>query len=238
MTGRFFARLAPEIVLLAAMLALLSPRPGAAAPLRVFAAASLKTALDQAAALYEQETGQAVKLSYGGSSAMARQISLGAPADVFLSANEAWLAWLAEQGLIRADSRRDLWRNRLVVASGPGAAQGAPIERLTDLPGALGTRRLAMAQTNAVPAGIYGKAALEGAGVWPALAPHLAQSENVRAALALVAAGAAPYGIVYQTDAQADSRVSVALLIPEDLHPPIVYPAAIVAGSDAEGSQD
>jgi molybdate transport system substrate-binding protein len=198
----------------------------AAEPLRIFAAASLKTALDEIAQNFSELHDTEVSVSYAGSSALARQIGLGAPADVFISANEAWMDALEDQGHVRVDSRRDLLGNRLVVIAAKGAA---PLSRLNALPEKLADGHLAMAQINAVPAGLYGKAALEKAGVWPALTGHVAQTDNVRAALALVATGATPYGIVYLTDATADARVSVVFNIPEDLHPPIVYPAAAVS---------
>lgn len=197
--------------------------------LRVFAAASLKTALDAVAERYEAETGEAVVVAYAASSVLARQIALGAPADVFISANAAWMDDLAAKQHLQEGSRRDLLTNELVVVAPSGtAALGA----LTDLPAALGARRLAVAQTDAVPAGIYAKAALEAAGIWPQIAGKIAPTDNVRAALALVAAGATPYGIVYKTDAYAEPRVTVAYRIPPGLHPQIVYPAAALSTAD------
>ncbi len=215
------------VLLLAAGLALTAPA-APAAEITVFAAASLKTAMDRLAPAYEAETGDRVTAVLAGSSALARQIQRGAPADVFVSANVAWMDVLEEEGLIAAESRRALLGNRLVLVA-PGAA--APLD-LGALPEALGEGRLAMALVEAVPAGIYGRAALVSLGLWEALAPRVAQADNVRAALALVATGAAPYGIVYATDAAAEPRVSVAATFPAASHPPIVYPAAVVAGGD------
>jgi molybdate transport system substrate-binding protein len=202
----------------------------AAEPLTVFAAASLATALDEAAERYEAETGERVALAYAGSSALARQIDQGAPADVFLSANPGWMDWLEERGRVAPDTRRDLLRNRLVLAA-HGEAAPVDLSRL-DIKALLGDRRLAVALTGAVPAGLYAKAALSSLGLWKEARPRLAEADNVRAALALVARGEAPYGIVYATDAAAEPAVSVAAVFPEATHPPIVYPAAVVAEGD------
>lgn len=204
------------------------------AGITVFAAASTKTALDEAAAAYQAGTGRDVTLSYAGSPALARQIQLGAPADVFISANPGWMDVLQQEGLIDEASRLDLLANSLVlIAHGPGAL---PLDLETaDLAGRLGESRLAMALVDAVPAGIYGKAALMALGQWSELAPKVAQTANVRAALALVASGEAPMGVVYATDARAEAGVSVIAVFPEGSHPPILYPAAAVAdGNIAE----
>ncbi len=163
---------------------------------------------------------------------LARQIEAGAPADVFVSANEAWMDALEEQGLIDAGSRVDLLRSRLVLVAHGDAAAPVGIGPEMDLAALLDGGRLAMGLVDSVPAGIYAKAALEGLGQWGAVEPMLAQTDNVRAALALVAAGEAPYGIVYATDAVAEDGVTVVGTFPEDSHPPIVYPAAVVAASD------
>ncbi len=201
----------------------------AGAAIVVFAAASLKNALDDAATAFTAETGTDVTLAYAGSSALARQIEAGAPADVFISANVAWMDWLAARERIDPATRRDLLRNRLVlIAAGRGAPHIA-LEPGATLGARLGDGRIAMALVDAVPAGIYGKAALTALGAWDALAPRVAQADNVRAALALVARGEAPYGIVYATDASAEDGVTVVATFPETSHPPIVYPAAVVA---------
>jgi molybdate transport system substrate-binding protein len=196
-------------------------------PLLVFAAASVKTALDEIDALYRQRTGRAVSASYAASSALARQIEAGAPADVFLSADLDWMDHVARKGLVRPDTRANLLGNRLVLiaptshpvqlAIGPGFA----------LAQALGARRLALADPTSVPAGKYAKAALESLGVWSQIADRLAPAENVRAALLLVARGETPLGIVYQTDAAAEPTVRIVGSFPADSHPPIVYPVAL-----------
>jgi molybdate transport system substrate-binding protein len=204
-------------------------RPAAAQDLLVFAAASLMGALDEVAAAWTG--GGAVVVSYAGSAALARQIEAGAPADVFVPANAAWMDALEAEGLIAPGTRRDLLGNRLVlIAHGAGAAP-VGIAPGFDLAGLLGDGRLAMALVDAVPAGVYGKAALVALGVWQAVEPRVAQADSVRAALALVARGEAPYGIVYATDAAAEDDVTVVGTFPEATHPPIVYPAAVTAAS-------
>lgn len=233
----FRTLLAAGVVAAASLLAPLAvPRAQAADPVVVFAAASLKGALDAAKALYEAGGGAPVTISYAGSSALAKQIESGAPADVFLSADLEWMTYLAGKGLVRAGTERRLLGNRLVlIAPKGGAAQtdGAkPVEIGPDFPlaAALGDGRLVLCDL-AVPCGKYGKAALESLGVWGAVEGRLAFAENVRAALAFVSRGEAPYGIVYATDAAADPAVAVAGVFPEDSHPPIVYPVAVTAES-------
>ncbi len=200
-----------------------------AADLTVFAAASLKTALDRVAEDWEAQTRWEVAVSYAGTSALARQIQQGAPADVFLSANVAWMDAVEAAGRLVPGSRFDLLGNRIVLAA-HGEAEAAEIGPGFDLSAQLGEGRLAMALVGAVPAGIYGKAALELLGLWEGVAGRVAQTDSVRAALALVASGEAPLGVVYATDAAAEPRVSVVGAFPEGSHPPIVYPAAAVAG--------
>lgn len=216
---------------LAAALVLLSALPSRAGEVVVFAAASLKTALDQVAADFEAATGHSVTISYAGSNVLAKQILQGAPADIFLSAAVTWMDEVEKAGLTVPGSRRDLLGNSLVLVA---HGQGAPPVRIgpdLDLAALLGGGRLAMAMVDAVPAGQYGKAALEALGLWAAAEPAVVQSENVRAALALVALGEAPYGIVYASDATAEDNVTVVGTFPADSHPPIVYPAALLAGS-------
>ncbi|QOL79445.1 molybdate ABC transporter substrate-binding protein [Pseudooceanicola spongiae] len=199
--------------------------------LTVFAAASMKNAMDEIAAGYEAETGNVVDVSLAGSSALARQIQQGAPADIFISANTDWMDRLEAEGLINADSRFDLLGNAIVLVAAKGAAP-VDIGPDMDLAARLNGGRLAMALVEAVPAGIYGKASLEALGQWDSVAPMVAQADNVRAALALVAVGAAPMGIVYASDAVAEPRVDVVGTFPADSHPPIVYPAAKLSSSD------
>ena len=220
--------------LAALSLGLALPAAAQAEDVTVFAAASLKNALDAVAADWQAETGNTVTISYAGSSALAGQIQEGAPADLFVSAAVNWMDTLEEEGLIKADTRVDLLGNTLVLV-GHGDAAPVEIGPGFDLAGLLDGGKLSMALVDSVPAGQYGKAALESLGVWEAVEPSVAQSENVRAALALVTAGEAPFGIVYGSDAVADDeaedQVTVVGTFPEDSHDPIVYPAAVVASS-------
>jgi len=214
---------------------LLAAVPARAGDVVVFAASSLKTALDRVAEGFTAAAGHNVTISYAGSSQLARQIQLGAPANVYLSANTDWVGVLEADGLLAPGTRRDLLGNRLVLIA-PGAnAPPVPLDALEDALGEVG--HLAMALVEAVPAGIYGKAALTHLGLWDAVAPRVAQADNVRAALALVATGEAPLGIVYATDANAESRVSVVARFPEDSHPPITYPVAAIAGYDDDATR-
>lgn len=222
------ARRSVVVALVLGALTLAPVRAGAGEVL-VFAAASLKTALDEIATEFEQTTGHDVTVSYAASSVLARQIQLGAPAGLFISANQDWMDVLQEQGLIDRDSRTDLLGNGLVLIGVGVQDQIGQMQPDVDLPAALGNGHLAMALVDAVPAGIYGKAALQNLGMWEDVQPQIAQTDNVRAALALVAAGAAPLGIVYRSDAQADDRVQIVASFPPDLHPPIIYPAALTA---------
>lgn len=218
--------------LLAALivLTLVVPRFALAAEVLVFAASSLKEALEDVSAEWEAGTGHRAILSFAGSSTLARQIEAGAPADLFLSANEAWLDRLEAGGLLRPGSRRDLLTNRLVLVAHDPAAPAIDPADPQALAKALGEGWLAMALVDAVPAGIYGRAALQSLGWWEGVAQRVAQADNVRAALALVATGEAPYGIVYATDALAEPRVTAVLTFPQGSHPPIRYPMAIPAG--------
>lgn len=202
----------------------------------VFAAASLKTALDEIAAAFTDESGNRVRLVYGGSSALARQLQHGAPANLFLSANAAWMDAVAADGLLAEGTRSDLLTNRLVLIAGAGEEGGAlALEAGADLSARLEGGRLAVALVDAVPAGIYARAALQSLGLWDALADRLAQAGSVSGALRLVASGAAPLGIVYATDAAASADVRVLGVFPEDSHPPIRYPVAVLA--DGDGAQ-
>ena len=207
-----------------------------AAPLRaeevvVFAAASLKTALDEVAAEFEASTGHSVTISYAGSNQLAKQIIEGAPADIFLSAAVNWMDAVDQAGLVVPGQRRGLLGNDLVlIAHGTGAS---PVEigPELDLVALLDGGMLSMAMVDAVPAGQYGKQSLEALGLWAVAEPLVAQSENVRAALALVATGEAPYGIVYASDAVAGDNVTVVGQFPETSHAPITYPAALLTGA-------
>lgn len=200
-----------------------------AAETTVFAAASLKTALDNIVVAYRAGGSDKVTVSYGGSSALAKQIEQGAPADIFISASTDWMDKLAKAKLIKEDSRVDLLGNTLVLVAHGADAPKVEITDKLDLAALLGENKLAMALVDSVPAGVYGKAALTSLGLWPAVEAKVAQSDNVRAALALVAAGEAPFGIVYATDAVAEKNVSVVGTFPPSSHDPIVYPAALTA---------
>ncbi len=197
--------------------------PAWAEDVTVFAAASLKTALDEIATEFETRTGDTVRISYAGSGALAQQIRRGAPADVFISANTDWMQVVADDGLVL--EQRDMLGNRLVLIA---HGDEPPID-LATLPNALGDSRLAMALVNAVPAGQYGKSALDHLGLWDQVSPQVAQTDNVRAALSLVSLGEAPFGIVYASDAKADDGVSVVAGFPEESHQPIRYPAALLS---------
>jgi molybdate transport system substrate-binding protein len=210
-------------------LALLLAGSAAAQDVTVFAAASLKNALDAVNAAWQAETGKRATVSYAASSALAKQIEEGAPADVFVSADRDWMAYLAERGLVDPASVVELLGNRIVLIAPAGSTAATEIGEGFDLAGLLGDGHLAMANVDAVPAGRYGKAALESLGVWASVADRVAQAENVRAALALVATGEAPLGIVYSTDAVSEAKVRVIGSFPEATHPPIVYPAAVTA---------
>lgn len=214
--------------------AVLAMVPAAAAddkPL-VFAAASLKGSLDEVAAAFFTETGIEVAISYAGSNALAKQIEEGADADVFISADEQWMDYVAGKNLIKADTRVDLLSNELALIAPAGSGAALKIAPGFDLAGALGDGKLAMADPDSVPAGKYGKAALTTLGVWATVEPNVARAENVRAALALVATGEAPFGIVYVTDAKAEPKVITVDVFPADTHDPILYPVALTAQGD------
>jgi len=201
-------------------------------PLDVFAAASLKESLDAAAAAYEHENGQPVRVSYAGSSALARQIGQGAPADVFISADLDWMNWLQERERVDQTTRVELLGNQLVlIAPAATVAPDIPLTPGVDLNPILGNGRIALALTASVPAGKYARAAFKTLGVWTNVQPQVIEADNVRAALLLVARGEAVLGVVYASDALAESRVRVLASFPMDSHPPIIYPAAAMSGN-------
>lgn len=197
----------------------------------VFAAASLTNAIEVAAKTYEQETGTEIRLSLASSSTLARQIAAGAPADIFISANEKWMDWLDDQGLLMPGSRYDLLTNRLVLmASKDSPLQAIPISRTSDLTSLIGSDdRIAVGDPDHVPAGIYAKQALTSLGQWEMVSPRLARADNVRAALALVERGEAPVGIVYQTDARVSDKVKIIGTFPQNSHTTITYPIAVMS---------
>lgn len=204
----------------------------------VFAAASLKNALDAAASGYEKSTGNRIVISYAGSSALAKQIEQGAPADLFISADLDWMDYVDKAKLIRDGTRFNMLGNRIVLIAPASSTASFKIEKGFGLAEALGDGRLAMANVKSVPAGKYGSAALQKLGIWDKIEPKVAQADNVRAALALVAQGEAPFGIVYQTDAAAEPKVRIVGVFPEDTHPPIIYPVAVTANSKNPASAE
>src|SRR5262245_33487029 len=209
--------------------------PAKGADVTVFAAASLKNALDDAAKIYEAKSGDKVTISYAASSALAKQIESGAPADIFFSADLDWMDYLQERKLIDAGSRHTLLGNTLVLIAPADSKVSLTIVKNFPLLEALGPDgKLAMGQVESVPAGKYGKAALTYLGVWDAVASRVAQAENVRAALRFVAQKEAPLGIVYGTDAKAEPEVRVVGTFPEDSHPKILYPVALTASAKPE----
>ncbi len=220
---------------LALLLALTAaPAARAAEPeLLVFAAASLTEVLEELGEAYTRETAQPVKFSFAASSALARQLEAGATADVFLSADVEWMDYVEQRGLIDSASRRDLLGNRLVLIA-PRASDVA-LELVPGFPlaAALGSKRLATGDPDHVPAGRYARAALTSLGVWQAVEARLARAENVRTALAYVARGETPLGVVYETDARIEPGVRVVGVFPASTHPPITYPVAVTKGARA-----
>jgi molybdate transport system substrate-binding protein len=214
--------------------------PVQADEITVFAAASLKTALDAVAADWRTATGTKVTISYGGTPTLAKQIEQGAPADIFISASPDWMDTLQKNAKIETATRRDLFGNTLVLVAHDANLPLVNMGPDLDLAGMLAGGKLSMALVDSVPAGQYGKAALEHLGLWSSVQANVVQSENVRAALSLVALGEAPLGIVYGSDAIADdgaeNAVSVIGTFPSDSHPPITYPAALVADHDTPGA--
>ncbi|WP_246178453.1 molybdate ABC transporter substrate-binding protein [Pandoraea horticolens] len=200
---------------------------GHAAAQQVFAAASMKDALDDLSAAYTKETGKKPVLVYGASSTLARQIEKGAPADVFISADQDWMDYAQKHDLIDTGTRRNLLGNELVLIAPATTTGDIDLKSGADLDAKLGDGRLAMGDPAHVPAGLYGKAALEKLGIWAKVQGRVAAADNVRNALLLVARGEAPYGIVYKTDANAEKRVRIAGTFPADSHAPIVYPVAV-----------
>lgn len=208
----------------------------AAEPTTVFAAASLKNALDEAGKTFTAESGIPVRVSYAASSSLARQIEQGAPADLFASADLEWMDYLTARKLIRPGTRVNLLGNRLVVVARKDAALSHAAFTPDWFSRALGPDgRLATGEVSSVPIGKYAKAAFERLGLWAQVQPRLAQADNVRAALALVSRGEAPLGVVYESDAQSDPGVKVVGVFPADSHPPVIYPFAVTAEARGEG---
>jgi molybdate transport system substrate-binding protein len=225
MRQSLFAALGLLIVLAAA-----PPSAAARDSLTVFAAASLRNALDEADAAFSKATGVKVVASYAATSALAKQIEQGAPADVFVSADLNWMAYVIAHKLVKPDTRVNLLGNALVLIA-PKASKLDPVAigKGFDIAKLAGDGRIAVADTAAVPAGRYAKEALTSLGAFAAAEPKLAQAENVRAALAYVARGETQIGIVYATDAQVEPGVKIVGVFPDASHPPIVYALAAVA---------
>ncbi|MCA3559831.1 MAG: molybdate ABC transporter substrate-binding protein [Aestuariivirga sp.] len=217
--------------LMSAAAAILPVPVSAAGKVNVFAAASLKNALDEVSAAWKAASSKETANTFAASSALARQIEAGAPADIFISADLDWMKYLSGKKLIAESSMVKLLGNTLVLVAPAGSRAAVTIAPGFDLAGVLKGGKLAICDVKAVPAGKYGKAALEKLGVWDKVEGSLAQAENVRAALKLVSAGEAPAGIVYRTDANEEKKVKVLGAFPPDTHPEIVYPAALVAAS-------
>jgi len=220
------------------LLLALCAAPAFAAPPLVLAAASLQESLNAAADAWAAHRHPRPVLSFASSSALAKQIDAGAPADIFISADELWMDDVAKHGLVKAGSRISFLGNRLVLIAPAGSARPVAIRPGFPLAKLLGDGKLAMGEVNSVPAGKYGKEALTKLGLWDAVASHVAGADNVRSALALVERGEAPYGIVYATDAFASKAVRIAGVFPESSHAPITYPIALLTAStspDADG---
>ena len=214
-----------------ALLLAMAPSIAIAADVTVFAAASLTDALNEINSAWTKETGHSAAISFAASSALARQIEAGAPADMFVSADVDWMDYLEQRNLVQHQTRRNLLGNHLVLVEPASSQTRISIVPHFDLAGALGGGRLAVADPDSVPAGKYAKASLIALGVWESVANHLAGAENVRIALKYVARGDAPFGIVYTTDALSEPGVRIAGTFPDASHAPIVYPLALTANA-------
>jgi molybdate transport system substrate-binding protein len=209
----------------------LSPAAAQGRDTLVFAAASLKNALDEIAAQWQRQTGKKVAISYAASNNLIKQIEQGAPADIFFSADTDWMDYGQQKNLIKPETRSNLLGNRIVLVAPKDSTVSLSIQPGFELAAALKGGRLAMGSVDAVPAGKYGKAALEKLGAWDGVKDKIAQAENVRAALLFVARGEAPLGIVYQTDAASEPAVKIVGTFPDDTHPSIIYPIAATKDS-------
>ena len=199
-----------------------------AGSLLIFAAASLKNALDEIATDWSKSASKSMpRISYAASSALAKQMEQGAPADMFISADTDWMDYVEKKDLIAKDTRFNLLGNKIVLIAPRESTATVAVKQGVDIAKALAGGKLAMANVDSVPAGKYGKAALEKLGAWNGVKDSIAQADNVRAALLLVGRGEAPLGIVYATDAAAEPNVKIVGTFPEDSHPPIIYPAAL-----------
>jgi molybdate transport system substrate-binding protein len=216
----------------AAILLALAGATAAAQDVTVFAGASLTNAFEDIAKAYRAKGGGPVRFSFASSSTLAKQIESGASADIFASADEQWMDYLAERKLIEPATRTTRLGNVLVLVTAPGDKRTIDIKPGFDLAGMIGNGRLATGDPAHVPVGRYAQQALTKLGVWDAVGPKIARADNVRAALFLVERGEAPFGIVYATDAAASGKVNVAGAFPPDSYPPVVYPIAVLAKRD------
>jgi molybdate transport system substrate-binding protein len=222
----------------AALASAIGPAAAQSRDVLVFAAASLKNALDEIAGKWQADTGKKVAVSYAASNNLIKQIEQGAPADIFISADLDWMDYGQQKNLIKPDTRGNLLGNRIVLIAPKDSAVSLKVEQGFELASALKGGRLAMGNVDAVPAGKYGKAALEKLGAWEGVKDKIAQAESVRAALLLVSRGEAPLGVVYQTDAASDKGVKIIGAFPQDTHPPIIYPAALTKDSSNADAAD
>jgi molybdate transport system substrate-binding protein len=225
---------------LAAVLAIATWSPGAQAQdksITVFAAASMKNALDDVDAAFTKQSGTKVVASYDASSALMKQIEVGAPADVFVSADLKWMDYGSQKKLIKDDTRVNLLGNELVlIATKDSKIGNVTIAPGFDLAGLAGDGRIVTGDVKAVPVGLYAQAALQKLGVWAAVEPKMAMTANVRAALVLVARGEAPLGIVYSTDAKVEPGVKIVGKFPESSHDPIIYPVAATVNAKPDAT--
>lgn len=221
----------------ALLAALVFSAAAGAADVTVLAAASLKEAFDTAAGDFQKATGHRVIASYAGSNALARQAENGAPADLLIAADTDWLDYLERRGLVREGSRVNLLTNELVLVAPAASDVHLKLVPGVDILRVLGPKRIALANPDAVPAGRYARAAFMKLGVWGALELRVAATDNVRGALALVARGETPLGVVYRTDAMMESRVRVVDAFPAGTHPPIVYPMVRLRHASAAADQ-
>jgi molybdate transport system substrate-binding protein len=217
-----------------ASLLALAPLAAQAAGITVFAAASLTNVLQKAADAFKAKSGKTVALSFAASSVLAKQIEASGGADMFVSADEDWMNYLDGKGLIQRSTRKDLLGSHLVLIAPAGLDVKVAIAPHFDLAKIVGNGKLAVADPASVPAGKYAKASLTSLGVWDSVQGHLAQAENVRVALAYVARGEAPLGIVYTTDAMAEPRVKIVGQFPDDSHAAILYPIALTKDAKPE----
>ncbi|HVP87567.1 MAG TPA: molybdate ABC transporter substrate-binding protein [Casimicrobiaceae bacterium] len=229
MTARTFAIIGAVLALAGSF----APAISSAQSITVFAAASLKEALDEQTARFEADTGRHVTVAYGASSALAKQIEAGAPASIFVSADLDWMDYLEQQSLLAQGSRTNLLGNSLVLIVPTRSSTSLKIAPGFALAAALGTDKLAIAVPESVPAGKYAREALQSLGVWNAVEKQTVRAENVRGALALVARGEAAFGIVYRTDALAEPAVRIVDTFPDSTHAPIVYPIALVKAANS-----